>query len=312
MVRCESRTEAKDAYRASVSLASVVVASIWLDGEESLRQARRDFLRWLNQRVIKGRFTADVDLARAVLERLKEFITQYLGTVDKMGEASRIVMRRFWSDLPDYLRKLMEPDQEFLRTLGISKKPIIEIRPLRIESQAFWGGLSRVAKDRTPREIETLEGHAGRVELASDSPIFFSVHCDALQFDGHIGGHEFVFLSDSFAEREAGAVRLERWFDLPKSQRDELVARVVGGHDPATRVDLAREARRTSGAELYQDVYESIREGESFRPTDTMPLHISVLVRTCLKIETGAELIYSYCDGEVDRRAMGTDSGALS
>ena len=71
---------------------------------------------------------------------------------------------------------------------------------------------------------------------------------------------------------------MERWFDLPKSQRDELVARVVGGRDPATRVDLAREARRTSGAELYQGVYESIREGESFRPTDTMPLDISVLV----------------------------------
>ena len=34
--------------------------------------------------------------------------------------------------------------------------------------------------------------------------------------------------------------------------------------------------------------------------------------RTYLKIEIGTELIYSYCDGEVDRRAMGTDSGALS
>ena len=36
------------------------------------------------------------------------------------------------------------------------------------------------------------------------------------------------------------------------------------------------------------------------------------LTRTYLKIEIGTELIYSYCDGEVDRRAMGTDSGALS
>ena len=35
-------------------------------------------------------------------------------------------------------------------------------------------------------------------------------------------------------------------------------------------------------------------------------------IRTYLKIEIGAKLIYSYCDGEVDRRAMGTDSGALS
>ena len=38
----------------------------------------------------------------------------------------------------------------------------------------------------------------------------------------------------------------------------------------------------------------------------------SEITRTYLKIEIGAKLIYSYCDGEVDRRAMGTDSGALS
>ena len=36
------------------------------------------------------------------------------------------------------------------------------------------------------------------------------------------------------------------------------------------------------------------------------------VTRTYLKIEIGAKLIYSYCYGEVDRRAMGTDSGALS
>ena len=34
--------------------------------------------------------------------------------------------------------------------------------------------------------------------------------------------------------------------------------------------------------------------------------------RTYLKIEIEAELSYPYCDGEVDRRAMGTNSGALS
>ena len=39
---------------------------------------------------------------------------------------------------------------------------------------------------------------------------------------------------------------------------------------------------------------------------------IFLLSRTYLKIEIEAELSYSYCDGEVDRRAMGTNSGALS
>ena len=65
------RTEANDAYLASASLTSLIVGSIRLDGQESLRRARRDYLEWLHQRVIRGRFAADGDLARAVVEQLK-------------------------------------------------------------------------------------------------------------------------------------------------------------------------------------------------------------------------------------------------
>ena len=92
------------------------------------------------------------------------------------------------------------------------------------------------------------------------------------------GGPELGFLSESFAEREASAVRVTYWFDLPKSRRDELVARIVGGHDPKTRVELATEARRSSGAELYRRLYESIKIGETFKPIDTMPSDVSGLV----------------------------------
>ena len=68
------------------------------------------------------------------------------------------------------------------------------------------------------------------------------------------------------------AANVKHWFDLPKSRRDELVTRIVAGHDPKTRVELATEARSASGAELYRRFYESIREGETFKPIDTMPL----------------------------------------
>ena len=86
------------------------------------------------------------------------------------------------------------------------------------------------------------------------------------------------FLSESFAEREATAACLKHWFDLPKSRRDELLARIVAGHDPKTRVELATEARSASGAELYRRLYESIKQGETFKPIDTMPPDVSVLI----------------------------------
>ena len=222
------RTEAKDAYFASASLTNLIVGSMRLDGQESLREARREYLQWLHQRVIRGRFATDVDLARAVVEQLKEAITQSLENDDEaMGTITLHLMGRLWLDLPSDLRKLMEPDQEFLRRLGISMRSIVDIGPLRLERQSFWDTLSRVLKDGVPEELKTLEGHLVRIELVSDSPILFSFHCDDPKFDGKIGGPEFGFLSESFAEREATATCLKHWFDLPKSRRDELVARIV-------------------------------------------------------------------------------------
>ena len=207
------RTEAKDAYFASPSLTHLIVGSISLDGQESLREARREYLQWLHQRVIRGRFATDVDLARAVVEQLKEAITQSLENDDEaMGTITLHLMGRLWLDLPSDLRKLMEPDQEFLRRLGISMRSIVDIGPLRLERLSFWDTLSRVLKDGVPEELKTLEGHLVRIELVSDSPIIFSFHCDDPKFDGKIGSPELGFLSESFAEREATAACLKHWF----------------------------------------------------------------------------------------------------
>ena len=312
----EPRTEAKDAYRASASLVSLIVASLRLDEQELLCQARRNYLQWLYQHVIRGRFAADGDLARAVVEQLKNTITQVPQNLrdaitqvpldlkeviaqvpqneDEVVEAMSLrMMYRFWSDLPNELRKLMEPDREFLRTLGVSIQTVVDIGPLRVEQQLFCDTLSRVLKDRVSGEITTLDGHSVHIALVSDGPIQFWVRCDAVEFEGPIGGYELGFLSESFAEREANAVRVARWFDLPKSQRDELVARVVGGHDPTTRVELATEARKGSGAELYQRLYDSIKEGDPFRPMDAMPTNISVLTNH-LRISNDASSIVQW------------------
>ena len=98
------QTEAKDAYFANASLTNLIVGSMRLDGQESLREARREYLQWLHQRVVRGRFATDVDLARAVVEQLKEAITQSLENDDEaMGTITLHLMGRLWLDLPSDL-----------------------------------------------------------------------------------------------------------------------------------------------------------------------------------------------------------------
>ena len=183
------RTEVTDANRVSPSLVQLILSSVEFDGQDLPRQSRRDYLEWLHEHVIRGRFAADGELARVVIEQLKETIIHSLGTADETKKAvTSHLLSQLCLDLPNDLRTLMEPDQEFLRTLGLSMKSIVGIGPLRVEAQSFWGTLSLVLKDRVPGELTTLEGQPVQIDLVSDSPIVFSLHCDDLQFDDRMGG----------------------------------------------------------------------------------------------------------------------------
>jgi hypothetical protein len=77
---------------------------------------------------------------------------------------------------------------------------------------------------------------------------------------------------------------------MRNDKREELVARIIGGQDSATRIELALTARRASGETLYRRIYESIKEGDTFRPDDVMPKDPVVLLNH-LRVEDGREPI---------------------
>ena len=96
-------------------------------------------------------------------------------------------------------------------------------------------------------------------------------------------------------------------FPLAVLMRDGVRHSYVYYHKRRT-LHVALQPLRRLGNEIFRspsDIY-----------ADKVLQHLSMISfegsRTYLKIEIGAELSYSNCDGEVDRRAMGTDSGALS
>jgi tetratricopeptide (TPR) repeat protein len=274
------QTGADDAYRVSVSLVSVITASLRLDGPtEQQRQARRDYLTWLHNRVIRPRFDADRGIVLPVLEQLKGTIIKSIQEEDEpLHSVAMGLMQRLWSDLPKDLRELLSTDQEFLKTLGVAIRAIVEIGPLRLERQLLWDTLSQILKDGGRREIEGRDGHRVTIELATSRPIAFAVKCDALGFEAHVGGGEFGFLSESVAERQESATRLAHWFDTPKARREDTVARIVGGQDPGTRIELAIEARRSSGEHFYRRFADSIKEGEQFHIADAIPADPKMLL----------------------------------
>jgi hypothetical protein len=266
-----ARTVATDEYRASVSLVSLVTNALHLDSPKARRRARRDYLKWLYHSVIRPRFAADRELAAATIDQLKRMMTQTIERDEAVKEA--VLMRligRLWSNLPAEIHVLTNTDQEFLRAIGVSMKSIAEIGPVRVERQLLWDALAQTLADGATRTIEAVDKASIKLERVSVAPILFRIKCEELGFEGNLAGDEFGFLSDSFSVRETSAARLAHWFDMPRDRREEFVARVIGGQDASTRMDLATEARQTSVEELYRRVFESIKAGGTFRLSETM------------------------------------------
>ena len=266
------RTLDNDEYRASVSLVSLITNSLHLDSSKARRRARREYLKWLYRSVIRPRFAADRDLAAATIDQLKRMMTQTIERDEPVKEA--VLMRligRLWSDLPAEIRLLTDTDQEFLRSIGASMKSIAEIGPVRVERQLLWTVLAQILADGEPRTIEALDKAPVELERVSVDPIRFRIKCEEPRFEGSLAGDEFGFLSDSYAVRETSAARLGHWFDMPQDRREDYVARAISGQNASTRMDLVAEARKSSVEELYRRIFESIKEGGTFRLDETLP-----------------------------------------
>lgn len=262
------RTEANDTFRIVISLVGLVTNALQLKS----RRARRDYLKWVYRRTLRSRFAADSVLAVAFTEQLKHSITSNLAK-DDVGTTPMwtLLMRRLWSDMPRDLRRLLEPDQSFLQALGISMTSVIEIEALKIEKGTTWAALAGILRDRTAIDVQTVDGQPVKISLVSEEPLLFAFACEPLGMEAQIGGPEFWLLSDSLEQREKVLAGQRDWFDMPRGRREELIARIVGGQDAATRFDLASAARQNSGAAHYRRLVESLEPGASFRPEDSSP-----------------------------------------
>ena len=277
-----------DVYRSAVSLAGLVVLALELYGSDSNREICRAYLDWLYRRVIRRRLLVDKVFAATVIERIKDYLASHIARYD--GEEVKLAksfIGHFWEDLPDEVRELTATDQEFLRTLGVSTKTVATIGPLQLETHKLWTTLARVLNQGRPIDIETVDRHIVTMTLESMEPIAFAVRCPTLPFDGRISRDEFVFLSESLIVRESGAKKLTDWFDVSQSRRDSVIATVVAGQDPGSRMDAAMSVRAASGSVFYREFAMSLRDGAVFRPLDIVPSEAAVLIEHLRIEETG-------------------------
>ena len=274
-----SRTAEADVYRSAVTLAGVFGWGLELDGGETDRQNRRQYFEWVYQRIVRDRFVVDAAFASSVIRQIKQLVasTATAAVAEHEGLA-KYLMARLWLDLPEAIRVRTDTDQEFLRRLGMRTARVTRLGPVEVASDELWPALAKALNDGIPSFMRTIEGHIVSCERTYLRPIVLSVRCPAKKVDNRVQSDDFVFLSNSLEVREAGARRLDHWFDIPRAAREKALSTVVAGQDVGARMDAALNARSTSGAVFYRDFIGKLRTGESFRRVYAMPSDVGILI----------------------------------
>ena len=274
-----SRSAEADVYRSAVTLAGVFGWGLELDRGETDRQDRRQYFEWVYQRVVRERFVVDPAFASTVISQIKQLVTSTAAEAVPGHEGlAKYLMARLWLDLPEAIRIRTDTDQEFLQRLGVRTARVTRLGPVEVASDALWPALDKALNDGVPTYLRTIEGHIVSFERTYLRPIAFSVRCPAKKVDHRVQSDDFVFLSNSLEVREAGALRMDDWFDIPRAAREKALSTVVAGQDVGARMDAALTARSSSGAVFYRDFMGRLRPGENFRRNYAMPPEVGILI----------------------------------
>ena len=112
-------THDQTAYMLAVSLAGLVSQSLSVRNDE---RRRKDYLSWVNDRVLSPRFRATALLRAGVANRLTDLWAETLrrGLAEKRDAAAlKHVYQRLFDDLPEELRDEIMADSDFLGEIGI-------------------------------------------------------------------------------------------------------------------------------------------------------------------------------------------------
>ena len=275
-----SQTTEASVHATALAIAGLMTGAVELDLGDPERSARHSYFAWLDRRILRNQLDVDPILEVTVVGQLRGVLAESAeATAEVDRTTARALMARLWIDLPRRIRDLTVSDQEFARRLNITGSKVVSIGPLEVETRTLWSTLASVLNNGIATDLKTVDGQEITLALISSEPIVFSIQCPSARVDVRLRNQELLFLSNALEVRESGAAQVAHLFDLPAEERDELIARVVAGQDPASRMDAVSAACASSGVVFYRDLEAGLQAGRHFHHSEIMPVEPLVLVR---------------------------------
>lgn len=312
-----SKNEKEDNYLVSVSLSGLISQAISLKrGRKGEHSPRRDYLSWLNDKVLAKRFESGPSLLVATADLLKKVLVDVRNDVPQNEQTPVItlLLQLFYQDLPDSLRNEIGRDDDFMSSIGINKQLSVTIEDLRFDPKEFV---------RIVREV--LDGHE-----AIASPIGSSVQVKFQPNKGQSSHAAFVLihpqtgktitivddtlelLTESPGRREAVLKKNRQWLDLPAKEHANVISEIVSSEDPWYRFETVKSWQRSSASVYYSRLYEKLSKESQFQFNDLMPPKASSLIRH-LRLPSSADSAISFHDALSDAaRILVSEEGLQS
>ncbi len=247
-------------------------------------RARRRYMVWLFERILRRHFEDEPHLAGTVADVVANTLSAYLEGCLADGESGHQVvgrLRAFYGDLPKQLQDELGRHAGFMERIGIVLRATIGVGDLVFDRDDFLraAGQAINGRDATVVAIDPampVALHAG--DGGDEQAILILAHPHTGE-NMVVEGDDLDLLRDSPSAREASLRHHREWFDCSDAELHLAVARIVVDDDPLARIEGAASWREASAAVYYDDLSSHLRGHAQFRDTELPPPTMAGLLR---------------------------------
>lgn len=286
-----------------VSLVALGVSSLITKALEFRPEVRTRYFRWLDGRVLRGKFAHNPGLVSAVVEDLKKLVDLPLDAEYDRPDIKARVFWHFFQELPADLKDEIQGDAEFMAGLGSGFRRVVTLGGLNFRPEALWHALAEAVNGREEAVTPTNFGGAVTFHRLDETAVGFT-H----PLTGEVVGLvDLEVLLESVSERERALLGRRDWFDGPEEERQRTIADIVATEDAEARVLKAHASRDTSVAVSYHQLFQKIRAESRFSPNDLLPPNAPRLLKHFRLPEASSGRTFAETSADAARSLIGDE-----
>lgn len=266
--------EPKDhVFLVALGLAEFFLNGLQFQKDNSDNSPREQFYDWFYRIICEPRFKANPGL----LERTAEFIKNSLASqITEKANSDfepyiRLLSERFYQDLPNPIKEIINTDKKFLGQIGIEIISVIEVAGFKFAAKDFWKKLAQV-----------LEGHPMPIwSLDPKVEILFSPY-DAKGNSGvtfvnpnnggniNVESEDFVFILN--ANWQVWLDNNSDYFtELSKNELAAIISQICLANSPAERMERLNDLRKSSIGNYYHNLREELKTTQALNFGHLLP-----------------------------------------